>query len=225
MESLLHDIIQWLIAVGPEVVFVVTLAETAFFIGLLIPAEATVLVAAALADQGVLELDQVLAATLLGALAGDQIGYALGRFGGARAAARGGRIGRVWARYEPRAIAMFGRHAMVAVSLARFVSFVRTLMPWFAGMSRVPYGRFLVYDALGVLGWGILSVTAGYLAGASWGRVAEAFGTTAAIVIAAVLLVVVVVVVRRRRAGARRAGAPAEVPLDRGAEGSPGPTA
>ena len=113
---------------------------------------------------------------------------------------------------------------MIEVSLERLVSFVRTLMPWFAGMSRVPYGRFLFYDALGVLGWGILSVTAGYLAGESWGRVADAFGTTAAIVIAAVLLIAAVVVVRRRRSGSRRSAAPTE-PLERTAEGSAGPTA
>jgi membrane protein DedA with SNARE-associated domain len=113
---------------------------------------------------------------------------------------------------------------MVAVSLARFVSFVRTLMPWFAGMSRVPYGRFLFYDTLGVLGGGILSVTAGYLAGKSWGRVAEAFGTTAAIIVAAALFIAAIVVVRRRGA-ARRGTAVVEPPLDRTAEGSPGPTA
>lgn len=79
MESLLRDIIGWLTAAGPEVVFVVVMTETAFFIGLLVPAEATVLVAAYLAERGTFELEHVLAATLLGGFAGDQIGYALGR--------------------------------------------------------------------------------------------------------------------------------------------------
>ena len=221
MESLLHDIIQWLIAVGPVVVFVVTLAETAFFIGLLIPAEATVLVAAALAEQRLLELDQVVVATLLGAFAGDQIGYALGRFGGARAA-RGGRIGRIWAKYEPRAMAMFSRHSIVAVSLARFISFVRTLMPWLAGMSGMSYRRFIFFDALGVLGWGGLSVAAGYLAGESWRRAADTFGATTAAIVAIALLIAGIVYLRRRRG--REVGEPAAAqPLDRAADEPVGP--
>lgn len=211
MEALLREIIDLLIRFGPQVVFIVTLAETAFFLGLAVPAEATVLVAAFLADRGIFELEHVAAATLLGAFLGDQIGYALGRFGGARAAQRGGRIGRLWEHYEPRAIALFRRHSIIAVSMARFISFVRTLMPWFAGMSRVPYGRFLVFDMLGVLGWGTASIAVGYAAGESWRRVADAIGAWTTILLGALVAVALFLYFRRRRNG-RAAGAPA--PLD-----------
>jgi undecaprenyl-diphosphatase len=198
VESLLQQIIELLTAVGPEVVFVVTLAETAFFIGLLIPAEATVLVAGFMAYRGVFELQEVLAATLLGAFAGDQIGYLLGRFGGARAAAHGGRAGRMWQRYEPRATALFRRHAVLAVTCARFISFVRTLMPWFAGMTRVPYPRFAFFDALGVTGWGVASVLVGYAAGESWHQVADTIGTTSTILVVVIALALWVYLKRRR---------------------------
>lgn len=199
MESLLRDIIGWLTAAGPEVVFVVVMTETAFFIGLLVPAEATVLVAAYLAERGTFELEHVLAATLLGGFAGDQIGYALGRFGGRRATAHGGRLGRMWWRHEARAQAMFRKHSIIAVSLARFVSFVRTLMPWFAGMSGVPYLRFAAFDALGVLGWGVASVAAGYLAGPSWRELAGALGVAGAVIVAALVLAFIIVIAARRR--------------------------
>ena len=124
----------------------VSLAETAIFVGLLVPAEATVLVAAFLAGRGVFAVEAIFAAAFAGGLIGDQIGYLLGRFGGARIAARGGRLGRLWRRYEQATGALFRRRSALAVTLARFISFVRTLMPWFAGMTGMSYGRFLVYE-------------------------------------------------------------------------------
>jgi membrane-associated protein len=205
VEEQFVRIIEILRAVGPGVVFLMTLVETAFFVGLIIPAEATVLVAAFLAAEGVFPIEYVLATTLLGALAGDQIGYALGRYGGRRFAARGGRLGRLWSRYEPRATAMFKRHAAVSVTLARFVSFVRTLMPWFAGMTGMPYGRFLGWDVLGVLGWGVASVAAGFVAGESWHVLASVLGTASAIIVGVLVLAGIVVGFRSRHAAGERA--------------------
>jgi membrane protein DedA with SNARE-associated domain len=199
VDSLLEEILEVLIRIGPIVVFVVTMTETALFIGLLVPAEATVLCAAFLADLGYFELEHVLAATLLGGFAGDQIGYALGRFAGRGVAARGGRLGRLWAQHEPRAIALFARRTIVSVSLARFISFVRTLMPWFAGMSGMSWSRFLLYDALGILGWGIGSVALGYAAGRSWEAVAGTLGAVSATIIGALFLIIGLAVWRRSR--------------------------
>lgn len=201
MESLLPAIIGLLIKIGPWVVFAVALAETAVFAGLLIPAEATVLIGAFMADQGYFEVEHVLAGAFAGGLVGDQVGYALGRYGGARFAGRGGRIGRLWARSEVTAANLFRRHAAVAVTLARFLSFVRTLMPWCAGMSRVPYLRFLVYDVLGVLGWASGSVALGYLAGESWKIIAGALGTASALIVVIVALGIAIAALRRRQAG------------------------
>jgi len=206
LESLLETIIPLLATTGPFIVFIITATETAFFIGLLVPAEATVLVAAFMADLGYFSVESVLVATIAGGFAGDQIGYLLGRFAGRKAAAGGGRIGRMWQRYEPRAMAMFRRRTIVAVSAARFVSFVRTLMPWFAGMSEMPYLRFLVYDLLGVIGWGGASVAAGYMAGRSWQVLAGALGTASALIVAALIITALVVNVRRRRQAAAQAG-------------------
>jgi membrane protein DedA with SNARE-associated domain len=89
----------------------------------------------------------------LGGLLGDQIGYTLGRFGGTKLVAKEGRLARIWRRHEPRAARLFRRHASMSVSLARFISFVRTLMPWFAGMSGMPYRKFLLYDVFSAGPW------------------------------------------------------------------------
>jgi dephospho-CoA kinase len=199
VESLLQDIIQLLLRLGPFIVFLVTAAETAMFLGLLLPAEATVLVAAFMADLGYFELQDVLIATLLGGFVGDQVGYALGRFGGRSAAARSGFVGRMWRRHEARATLLFSRRSILAVTLARFISFVRTLMPWFAGMSGMSYPRFLFYDTLGVLGWGIGSVAAGYMAGRSWHILAGVLGTASTLVVLLLVSGAVLVGYRARR--------------------------
>lgn len=199
MEALLHDIIQLLIDVGPWIVFLVTAAETAMFLGLLVPAEATVLVAAFMADIGYFDVRHVLVATLAGGFLGDQLGYALGRFSGRRAAAHGGRLGRLWRRHEARATLLFQRRSIYAITLARFISFVRTLMPWLAGMTRMSYPRFLVYDLIGVTGWGVASVTAGFLAGRSWQALAGVLGTVSTLVVVAIIGTMVFLGVRARR--------------------------
>jgi dephospho-CoA kinase len=201
VDAFLHDIVDLLIRLGPWIVFVVTATETAMFLGLLVPAEATVLVAAFLANAGYFDVQDVLLATLAGGFIGDQIGYLLGRASGRRASARDGRLGRLWRRHEARATLLFRQRSILAVTLARFISFVRTLMPWFAGMTGMPYGRFLLYDLIGVLGWGIGSVAAGYMAGRSWHVLAEALGTlsTIIVVVAFTVLVVMAVLARRRR--------------------------
>lgn len=201
MDALLHDIIRLLIDVGPWIVFFVTAAETAVFLGLLVPAEATVLVAAFMADIGYFDVRHVLAATLAGGFLGDQLGYALGRFSGRRAAAHGGRLGRLWQRHEARATLLFQRRSIYAVTLARFISFVRTLMPWLAGMTRMSYPRFLVYDIIGVTGWGVASVTAGFLAGRSWQVLAGVLGTVSTLVVVAILGTMAFLGVRARRRG------------------------
>jgi len=197
LESLLQEIIELLIRVGPWIVFVVAAVETAAFVGLLIPAEATVLVASFLADRGVFPVSQILAATFFGGLLGDQVGFLLGRYGGVRVFHRG-LIGRIWCSYEPAARGLFRRHAALGVALARFISFIRTLMPWFAGMSEMPYRRFLAYDLLGVAGWAAGSVALGVAAGESWKLVASALGTLGALVLALIVIAAVVAAVRHR---------------------------
>lgn len=196
---MVDQLTQLLIEVGPWIVLLVTFVETAFFIGLLIPAEPTILIAAFLAERGYFSVWTVLAATFIGGFLGDQTGYTLGRFGGGKLVAKKGRIARIWARHEPRAARLFSKHTSLSVSLARLISFVRTLMPWFAGMTRMPYGRYVFYDLLGVAVWAAASVALGYLAGESWEAASHIAGRTTVGIIAAVALVALVVTKLKRK--------------------------
>lgn len=176
------ELTSLLLRAGPFLLFVLAAAETAFVTGLVVPAGVATALGAFLASEGVLVLGEVAAGAGLGAAAGDSLGFWLGRRYGRSLLAGPGRLRGLARRQEPRASALFGRHPIYAVSLARTASFVRTLMPMVAGMSRISYRRFLVFDLVGIVAWGALYIGVGYLADRGWRRVSGALGTGWAVV-------------------------------------------
>lgn len=204
-----------LAAAGPWIVLAMAAAETAFVTGLVVPAGVATALGAFLASQGHLSLPAVAAAAAVGAAAGDSVGFWLGRRYGRRVLEGSGRVREMARRHEGRVTALFGSHPVYAVSLARLVSFVRTLMPWAAGMSRLRYPRFLAYDLLGVAAWTSAYAAAGYLAGRSWRWVSGAMGTGWAVLFA--LLGLAGWLAARRRALGR------SPPDEPGGGGEPGP--
>lgn len=192
--------------------FVLAAAETAFVTGLVVPAGVATAGAAFLAVQGHLPAVPVALSGLAGAATGDTVGFWLGRRYGRGLLEGPGRLRSLARRHEPRVAALFGRHPLYAVSLARTVSFVRTLMPWAAGTSRLTYPAYLAYDALGVVGWGATYLLAGALAGRSWRWVAGALGTGWAVVFLVAGLTAWLVARVRRLRGRSGAVEPGSVP-------------
>jgi membrane protein DedA with SNARE-associated domain len=70
-----------------------------------------------------------------------------------------------------------------AVFIGRFVAFLRAVMPFLAGTSRMPYRRFLAYNAAGGLVWGAGSVVLGYLAGNPYAAIEKTAGRATAVVL------------------------------------------
>lgn len=99
------------------------------------------------------------------------------------------------------------RRGGMAVLLGRWVAFFRAVMPALAGASRMPYRTFLRFNAVGGLIWGVVVVTAGYLAGSSYARIEQAVGRDGALIAAAAVLVAVAVW--------KAARAPCAPPIDR----------
>lgn len=195
--EILHWLATQLVALGPGVLFVICLLETAVFAGLILPVGALIAFAAMLASRGLMDPVQIAALALLGAAIGDQIGFAIGRWVLAGARPRGGRITRIWRGALTRAESLMRRRGLIGVSLARAIPFVRTMMPWLAGRSRIPWGRFLAYDILGVLLWGGIYVGGGLLAGEGWRQVAGRYGETAGAVVLTLAVVLVLFLTRR----------------------------
>jgi membrane protein DedA with SNARE-associated domain len=187
------------------IIFGAAMLECAAFAGLLVPGESVVLASGFFAHQGILELDALIAAVALGAVAGDNIGYLLGaRLGREWLLKRGSRFGLRKKRLA-QVEAFFQRQGPRAVFIGRFIGFARALVPFVAGASRMPYRRFVVADALGAGLWTVAFVALGYGLGASW-QVAEKWISRSGLVLGAILLLGAALFwVRRRR---RRAETP-----------------
>jgi membrane protein DedA with SNARE-associated domain len=181
------------------IIFLVAALECAAFAGLLVPGESLVLASGFFVHLRLLELDAVMAATGLGAIVGDNIGYQLGlRLGREWLLRHGARVG-VTASRLARAEDFFARHGPKAVFFGRFIGFARALVPFVAGASRMPYHRFVLYNALGAALWTVAFVLLGYGLGASW-RVAEQWmGRTSMLVAGAAAIAGLVLWLRRRR--------------------------
>ncbi len=169
------------------IIFGAAMLECAAFAGLLVPGESLVLASGFFAHQGILELDAVIAAVALGAVAGDNIGYLLGaRLGRDWLLKKGSRFGLRKKRLA-QVDAFFQRQGPRAVFIGRFIGFARALVPFVAGASRMSYRRFVVADALGAGLWTVAFVALGYVLGASW-QVAEQWISRSGLVLGAVLL-------------------------------------
>lgn len=197
-SELLHWLGQHLVALGPGVLLVTCLLETAVFAGLVLPVGALIAFAAMLASRGLMDPGQVAAAALVGALIGDQLGFVVGRWfiRGARPP-RGGGIARIWRGALTQTESLVRDRGLLGISVSRAIPFVRTLMPWFAGRSGVAWGRFVVYDFLGVLLWGSIYIGGGFLAGEGWRQLAGMFGEIVGAIVVGMIAVVVLVVSRK----------------------------
>ena len=121
--------------------------------GLPLPGETMLLLAAAAAAQGVLPIGAVIAVAAVAAIAGDSLGYWIGHRYGLALLTRYGRWLRITPAHLNHAQAFFQRHGPKTVFLGRFVAVLRVLAAVLAGVSRMPYGLFLTYNAVGGIAW------------------------------------------------------------------------
>ncbi|MGB7755120.1 MAG: DedA family protein [Salinisphaera sp.] len=144
------DISQIISDYGPWAIFVLVLLED---FGIPVPGETALISAALLASQGKLPIELLLPAAWLGAVIGDNIGYAIGRFGGRRVVVRyGGRIGVTEARLA-RIERFFQRRGGAIVIIARFFVGLRQLNGIVAGIACMAAPRFALYNAIGAALW------------------------------------------------------------------------
>src|SRR5829696_8023158 len=158
--------------------------------GVPLPGETILLASGVLVQQGHLDLGDAIVFGILGAVIGDQIGYWVGREGGRRFVLRWGRYVFISPERLARAEAFFERHGGKAVFLARFFSGLRVFGALVAGISRMRWGTFLLYNALGGAVWATAVILLGYFLGSSMGLVERWLGR-ATLVLASVLAVVV----------------------------------
>jgi membrane protein DedA with SNARE-associated domain/membrane-associated phospholipid phosphatase len=172
--------------------------------GVPLPGETILIASGVLVQRGHLDLGDVIVFGILGAVLGGQIGYWVGREGGRPFILRWGRYVFITPERLARAEAFFERHGGKAVFLARFFSGLRVFGALVAGMSRMRWGSFILYNALGGAVWATAVVLLGYFLGSSIGLVQRWLGR-ATLVLASVLAVVVAFYLAYRWAAHNRA--------------------
>jgi membrane protein DedA with SNARE-associated domain len=169
--------------------------------GMPIPEEVALVLAGVLSNQGVLRPEFALLACILGTLAGDSVTYAIGYHWGRNLVENHPRLSKMLhAENGKRFEAAVNSHAFKMMFVSRFIVGVRATVYVTAGVVRVPYRRFLMYDVVCVSVMVSIVFFLAYCFGddvLNWVRRAE---WTATLAVAAVVVVVGIVLYRRRGA-------------------------
>ncbi|MFE2960463.1 DedA family protein [Nocardia tengchongensis] len=197
MNSLMHRILDiapvWVYLVVTLLVF----AEDAIFVGFVIPGETAAVLGGVAASQGHVQLWLMIVLVVAAAILGDSVGYEVGKVVGPKllqASILDRHRGRLDGAQD-----YLARRGGWAVFLGRFTAFFRAMMPALAGTSRMPYRRFLLFNAVGGVVWGAIFVVLGFVAGQSYEAVAKTVGRDLAFGAAAVVVLALIVWKLRER--------------------------
>jgi membrane protein DedA with SNARE-associated domain len=201
IEHLLGNLEPFVHAYGAAAVMAILTFES---LGLPLPGESVLVFASVLAGRGELSLLPLMLLAWAGAVFGDNIGYLIGRrLGRAIVLRYGGKIG-ITADRLSRVEAVFARYGPVTVAFARFINILRQLNGVVAGMLKMEWKRFLVFNALGGALWvSAWTLTGFYLGehGSNLKSVAHDLERGGAILALAVLIAALVYGFRRLRHG------------------------
>jgi membrane protein DedA with SNARE-associated domain len=174
---------------GLLLLFVLIAAESA---GVPLPGETALIAAAVLANQGHWSLLAVIAVAALAAIVGDNAGYWIGRKGGRRLLERTPIVRDAFGRALPPAERFFAKHGAKTVFFGRFIAFLRITAAWLAGISHMPWWRFLFWNALGGVLWAAAVGVIAYHFGRAAAEAVNHYGAVGGIVAVALLVILFV---------------------------------
>jgi membrane protein DedA with SNARE-associated domain len=171
-------------------------------IGVPSPGETALILAAGLASQGKLQIWLVIVIAVASAIAGDNIGYFLGRKLGREVLEAPGPFQAHRKKLISAGERFFKRHGSKAVFLGRWVSLVRVVVAWLAGIDEMPFLRFFFWNALGGATWATTIGLVTFYGGKAATKVISQVGLYGAIaLVVAVVAFLVYLRVRERRVG------------------------
>lgn len=196
-----HHLVELLALYGGwiyAILFAIIFAETGFVVTPFLPGDSLLFGVGALAavDQsGTLRIGWVFLLMSVAALAGNTVNYSIGRQIGQRAFSGQYRFFKL--SYLMRTQQYFLRYGGLTVLLSRFMPIIRTFAPFVAGIGRMPYHRFQLFNAIGGVAWVALFIFGGFAFGnLPW--VQTHFSIVTLIVIAISLLPMAIVAIRAR---------------------------
>lgn len=170
------------------------LLETSILIGLIVPGD-TIVIVASTGVEDAWQYFALLLAVLIGSLAGESIGFALGRFFGPKI--RGSRLGiRIGYENWMRAENYLDRRGGIAVFISRFLPVFHSLIPLTVGMSTMRYRKFLFWTVPACIIWAAAYASVGWAAAGTYRELSETLHWAGFVflgIIAAFLIVIVVI--------------------------------
>jgi len=144
--------------------FLIVFAETGLLIGFFLPGDSLLFIAGLVASKGNLSLPVMLLVLSLAAIAGDSVGFFIGRKAGPSLFRR--EDSRLFKRkHLDSARAFYDKHGPKTIVLARFVPIVRTFAPTVAGAAGMPYQQFVLFNIVGGVAWIFSMTLLGYFLG------------------------------------------------------------
>ena len=163
------------------------------------PGETAIIAGATYAGSGHLSIYAVAITAFVAAVVGDSIGYWIGRRGGRPLVERFGRYVRLTPERFDRVEGFMSRQGAWIVVVARFVEGLRQFNGIVAGITGMPFHKFLGWNALGAALWVGVWSTGGYLAGDHIEEIAKGISRYAVVAAGVAVLLIVAYVWRRRR--------------------------
>ena len=179
------------------ILFLIVFAETGLVVTPWLPGDSLLFAVGALTaidTSGTLTLPWVISLLITAAILGNSSNYAIGRSIGPPAFS--GRYRLLKIEYLQRTEMFFNKHGGKTVVLSRFLPILRPFAPFVAGVGRMDYGRFQMYNVVGAVSWVLTFVIGGYLFG-NVPIIRDNFGVVTLIIIAASMVPVVVIALRR----------------------------
>src|ERR1700722_2620643 len=172
------------------------------------PGETALVLAAVLASQGKLNIWLVILIATASAIVGDNLGYLLGRKLGRRVLTAPGPMQERRVEVIDAGDRFFAKHGPKAVFIGRWIALVRFAVAWLAGIDRMHFPTFFIYNALGAITWATAYGLVGFYAGKAAADAITKYGVFAAVALVALIIAFVgyhVVRGRRPKAGAATA--------------------
>lgn len=145
------------------ILFGIIFAETGLVITPFLPGDSLLFAVGAIAARGVLSLPVILIGLSVAAIIGDALNYSIGRFFGDFVTRKFSRI--VKPQYIEKTHEFYEKYGTKTIVLARFVPIVRTIAPFVAGIAKMRYRDFGIYNVVGGIFWIVSMTMAGYAFG------------------------------------------------------------
>jgi membrane-associated protein len=146
------------------ILFLIIFCETGLVFFPFLPGDSLLFIGGALAGTGSLNLPLLLGVTLAGAVLGDTVNFWIGRYAGEKII-EGRFSSLIRGEWIDLTHNYFEKYGGITIIIARFVPYVRTFAPFIAGIGKMNYSSFLIYNVTGGVLWTFGLVLAGYFIG------------------------------------------------------------